>query len=99
MDSRSPLYKRSCVRRAQVVQMLFVITYDAADEPQNAPVYSSQIQDTTPTNVLFCSSCFHSSLQHNKRLKAPISSCSYKEIIHSDCKSFRFFKKKSFSPL
>lgn len=48
MDSRSLLYKCSSVHRAQVVQMLFVITCDAADEPHSAPVYSTQIQDTTP---------------------------------------------------
>lgn len=33
------------VRRAQVVQMLFVITFNAADEPQSAPIYSTPIHD------------------------------------------------------
>lgn len=67
------------VRRAQVVQMLFVITFDAADEPQSAPIHSTQIHDH-----LWQMDCFshlvspstQTTLPHSALLQALVSNSS-----------------------
>lgn len=67
------------VHRAQMVQMLFIITYDAADERQSAPIYSTLIHDQLS---LLVSTLFLITIYI--LLQALGSSFSYEEIIYNN---------------